>query len=270
MKKDQLLFTTGQFADMHHLNKRTLHYYDGIGLFSPAKKGENEYRYYTYMQSAELEHILALRELGMSIDEIKEYMKTPDAEGFMKISSQKLQEIEQQMRRLKELKTLLGDMRKSLQLCGEICDGKIEVIWREKEYLLLTPMKFGDTGAEEMKQIMSHLQAAWEQNRFKCSCGSYLSLDKVKAGEFDIYDGVFTPVLSSKKKDGIEVRPEGNYLCGYCIGDWSHIPSLYQKMLAYASDHSLELEGNCYETGMNEFAISSMEEYVTRIEIRIV
>lgn len=43
-----LLFTTGQFARLHHLNKRTLHYYDEIGLFSPAFKGENDYRYYTW------------------------------------------------------------------------------------------------------------------------------------------------------------------------------------------------------------------------------
>ena len=51
MMREEMLFTTGQFAKMHHLNKRTLHYYDEIGLFSPVKKGDNEYRYYTYMQS---------------------------------------------------------------------------------------------------------------------------------------------------------------------------------------------------------------------------
>ena len=42
-----LYFTAGQFARLHQLNKRTLHYYDDIGLFSPAYKGENGYRYYT-------------------------------------------------------------------------------------------------------------------------------------------------------------------------------------------------------------------------------
>lgn len=54
-KMKSLYFTAGQFARLHQLNKRTLHYYDDIGLFSPAYKGENGYRYYTYQQSAQLE-----------------------------------------------------------------------------------------------------------------------------------------------------------------------------------------------------------------------
>ena len=57
MPTKSLLFTTGQFARLHHLNKRTLHYYDEIGLFSPAFKGENDYRYYTWQQSADLEQM---------------------------------------------------------------------------------------------------------------------------------------------------------------------------------------------------------------------
>ncbi|MEG2037088.1 MAG: MerR family DNA-binding transcriptional regulator, partial [Ruthenibacterium sp.] len=66
-------FTTGQFARMHHINKRTLHYYDSIGLFSPAGVGENGYRYYTYLQGTALEMLLTMRELDMSIEEIDRY-----------------------------------------------------------------------------------------------------------------------------------------------------------------------------------------------------
>lgn len=269
MMREEMLFTTGQFAKMHQLNKRTLHYYDEIGLFSPAKKGDNEYRYYTYMQSAKLENILTLRELGMSIEEIREYVKCPSASGFMAISSQKLQEIDSQIKRLRQLKTLFRDMQESLVQCGDVFDGKIEAVWREKEYLLLTPMKFGDVEPEEMKQIIKHIQTAWEYNRFKSSCGSYVSLDKAKAGDFEIYDGVYTPVPLPPKRNSLELKPEGKYLCGYCVGDWSKITGLYEHMFEYANKHGLELEGNCYEMGLNEFAISSMDEYVTRVEIRI-
>lgn len=40
MKKSTKLLTTAEFAKLHEVNKRTLHYYDSIGLFSPAKKGK--------------------------------------------------------------------------------------------------------------------------------------------------------------------------------------------------------------------------------------
>ena len=98
-----LYFTAGQFARLHQLNKRTLHYYDDIGLFSPAYKGENGYRYYTYQQSAQLENILAMRQLNMSIEEIAAYLKHPNPQDFLKISQNKIEEIDQQIQQLQVL-----------------------------------------------------------------------------------------------------------------------------------------------------------------------
>lgn len=39
MKKQETDLTTSQFAAIHQVNPRTLHYYDSVGLFSPEKKG---------------------------------------------------------------------------------------------------------------------------------------------------------------------------------------------------------------------------------------
>ena len=47
MQQETIRLTTAQFAKLHNVNKRTLHYYDDIGLFSPCHKGENGYRYST-------------------------------------------------------------------------------------------------------------------------------------------------------------------------------------------------------------------------------
>ena len=45
-KKSELYFTTGEFARILGVRKHTLFHYDEIGLFSPALKEENGYRYY--------------------------------------------------------------------------------------------------------------------------------------------------------------------------------------------------------------------------------
>jgi len=99
--------TTAQFAQLHGINKRTLHYYDAIGLFSPIYKGDNNYRYYDYSQSIELEYILMLKELHMSLEEIKEYLDQPDTDRFFRIADGKLEEIDQEIRRLKKTKDIL-------------------------------------------------------------------------------------------------------------------------------------------------------------------
>lgn len=42
------LFSIGQFARLHEVNKKTLMWYDEIGLLKPAVTKPNGYRYYTY------------------------------------------------------------------------------------------------------------------------------------------------------------------------------------------------------------------------------
>ena len=131
MPTKSLLFTTGQFARLHHLNKRTLHYYDEIGLFSPAFKGENDYRYYTWQQSADLENILALRELHMSIDEIRSYLHSPNAQSFLALSERKIGEIDETIRHLTKLRAIMQKKQEMLHLSMQIKDGQIDTVQYE-------------------------------------------------------------------------------------------------------------------------------------------
>ncbi len=269
MRNEILFFTAGQFAKLHGLNKRTLHYYDEIGLFSPAHKGNNGYRYYTYHQSVELENILALRELGMSIEEIKTYLRQPNPEDFSRIATQKVHEIDEQMQQLRGLKALLLKKLDNLTVCQQVYDGKIAITWLQREFLLLTPMQLQEADFKEMRAIMEHLQTAWECNAYKTGCGSYISLAKVRRGDWESYDGLFTPVSKPASKGQLYIRPAGDYLCGYAIGSWDKLPALYRQMLDFAHQEGLELTGDCYEIGLNEFAISRPEEYITQVAIRI-
>ena len=43
-QRNELYFTTGEFAEILGVKKHTLFHYDEIGLFSPAVKEENGYR----------------------------------------------------------------------------------------------------------------------------------------------------------------------------------------------------------------------------------
>ncbi len=48
MEKKRKLLTIGQFAALHGINKKTLMWYDEIGLFHPSLiHPENGYRYYS-------------------------------------------------------------------------------------------------------------------------------------------------------------------------------------------------------------------------------
>ncbi len=73
MKNKKYFLTSGEFAKMNGINKRTLHYYNDIGLFRPEMIDENGYHYYSRFQAVQLEMILIFRRLGLSIEEIRTY-----------------------------------------------------------------------------------------------------------------------------------------------------------------------------------------------------
>lgn len=107
MKKNFKSLTTAQFAKLHGVNKRTLHYYDDIGLFSPRAKGENGYRFYDAAQSLDFEYIRMLKELNMSIDEIAAYREAPTPARFLEIASAKEEEIGRQIKKLRHAQKVL-------------------------------------------------------------------------------------------------------------------------------------------------------------------
>ena len=67
------------------VNKQTLLYYDKIHLFSPEYVDDMGYRYYTFTQLDCFYAIMTLKTIGMSLEEIKEYFDTRDAERTAKL-----------------------------------------------------------------------------------------------------------------------------------------------------------------------------------------
>lgn len=64
------LLKCGEFAKICGIPKKSLIYYDEIGLLKPYKTAENGYRYYARPQQAVVDKIKALKAIGMSLEEI--------------------------------------------------------------------------------------------------------------------------------------------------------------------------------------------------------
>lgn len=64
---------TGNFAKLCHVTKKTLYFYDEIGLLKPIRVAKNGYRFYDVMQCDKMATIKMLQELGASLDEIQSF-----------------------------------------------------------------------------------------------------------------------------------------------------------------------------------------------------
>lgn len=67
----------GELARRSGISVRTLHHWDEIGLLVPAERGAGGHRLYTGRDVARLERILALRSLGLALDEIAAELAKP-------------------------------------------------------------------------------------------------------------------------------------------------------------------------------------------------
>jgi DNA-binding transcriptional MerR regulator len=66
----------GEFSHLSQVTVKTLHHYDDIGLFKPSQIDRfTSYRYYTLDQLPRIHSIMALKELGLSLEEIAQVLQ---------------------------------------------------------------------------------------------------------------------------------------------------------------------------------------------------
>ncbi len=76
-------YSINKLAKLAGVSTRTLRYYDEIGLLSPERISSNDYRVYGQKEVDLLQQILFYRELGVSLDEIKNIVWSKDYDGIV-------------------------------------------------------------------------------------------------------------------------------------------------------------------------------------------
>ena len=92
----------GDFSQLGQVSVRTLHHYDERGLLKPAEIDDfTGYRFYSVDQLPRLNRILALKDLGFSLDQIGRLVQDDvPAEQLRGMLTLKQAEIERQLRDL--------------------------------------------------------------------------------------------------------------------------------------------------------------------------
>lgn len=94
------------FAKLAGTTRRTLIFYDREGLFKPAFiDKENGYRYYDYDQLYEFDFINGLRQLGLSIEEIKKVLSEKDKDILNVYLADYQLKLQQEIKQLQVLDT---------------------------------------------------------------------------------------------------------------------------------------------------------------------
>lgn len=105
-------YTVQKLGKLAGISTRTLRYYDEIEILKPARINSSGYRIYGQAEVDRLQQILFYRELGISLDRIKEIVTAPsfDRTGALKEHREKLFEKRQQ------LDLLIANVEKTIAL----------------------------------------------------------------------------------------------------------------------------------------------------------
>ena len=270
MEKTEKLLTIGQFASLHGINKKTLMWYDQIGLFKPAAiNPANGYRCYSYRQSPILETILLLRELDVSIDEIQGFMKNRSAENLKCLLDEKIAALDLQIVHLEALRNTLRNHQQNMTTLLTMDLSQISLVEKE-ECCLITVDIDRDTSFEKEVELITAETARYQLGRLHdASYGSMIPVSSLLMGNFYNYTCLFVEIPFLKQKKGLHTKPKGKYLRAFHKGSWDNIPKRYEAILEYARNQGLTLTGFSYEKGINEAVIDRIEDYIVQIEIPI-
>ena len=112
------MFKIGAFSQLTGVTVKALHYYDRVGLLKPAEVDRfTGYRYYTIGQIDRLNRILALKDLGLSLDEIgrvlDENLSAAEMRGMLRLKQAQLQQtIDEEQARLQRVEARLRQIER--------------------------------------------------------------------------------------------------------------------------------------------------------------
>jgi DNA-binding transcriptional MerR regulator len=106
----------GDFARLARTTVRTLRHYEDEGLLRPALRGQSRYRYYDAAQLLTWQRIVMLRELGLSIPDIRAVLTGGGSTKLLRAHREHLAEtLAQQANQLEQMDALLREMTDSSQ-----------------------------------------------------------------------------------------------------------------------------------------------------------
>lgn len=114
---ERSLFTIEQVAARTGLTKRTLRYYEELGLLPPTDRTEGNYRRYSEADIQRLEHIKKLRDLlGFSLADIREILNAEDERGQIKVAYRNETEAATKIAQLDRADELIRNQLRLIQL----------------------------------------------------------------------------------------------------------------------------------------------------------
>ncbi|MCR5757823.1 MAG: MerR family transcriptional regulator [Selenomonas sp.] len=273
-------FHIGEFAKMTGVNKRTLHYYDAEGIFSPDSVEANGYRSYSSRQIYPFYMIRMFRNMGLDLAEIKDYMQGRTPAKYDQLLAEQEEWLNQEIVKLKSMRQMVVNQRHILHKAREVALDKVEEqVFPDRrlhvsEKLRQLFLRQDREGVE--RQFAAHLRGVMDgQILSGYTFGAMVSPeDFMQPGHEQIVSYYY--VLTDKSWRHIppeyrRLRKGGRFLVTYFSGDYMNTADSYARLRKYMQEHHLQPAGFSYEESLIEdMSTADAQDFITSIAVPVV
>ena len=280
-----------EFSKFSGIETTTLRYWDDIGLFSPAKRDEeNNYRYYSPEQVIAVNFITVLSSLNVPLKTISNIESIRNPERVVHLIEQQEKQLDMEMLRLRECYSIIHTRRELINYGIKVIEGftvvdgarmdsgytgedgvnvdytSITVMDREESPLILGDRNKWTEGEGFYEPFMDFCRQAKKMRinlNFPIGAMHEDWAGFMEAPGEPHYFFSLDPVGNSQ-------RVAGRYMVGFNRGFYGQFNDLSERMAAYAEENSLILYGPVYSLYLqDEICMKDPSQYLAQVSVAV-
>ena len=245
------LLSIGEMAKLNEITAETLRHYERIGLIIPNYiDKETNYRYYRIEQSAKLDMILYMKNLGMPLTLIKAQLENENISFVQETLNEQLEIVEKKISELSQIKyTIEKNIENFTRFQGapKAPDIAIEHISSRRILVYDNKIDFHSTPFSDFEYALRKFKKAIKTNHlpmtYFCNIGDIIRKESLEQNRFIISE-VFILIDGTYEIDGnVEIIPECDYACTY-FDDYSKKYEYTQNVMNFIHENGYQISGD--------------------------
>lgn len=268
--KDKL--TIGEYAKLRKVTAETLRHYDRVGLFHPIERDpKTGYRYYSILQEEKLGTIRELKELGMSIEEIKMYFDHRNLEQSFALLQKAHAQLQERIHLLQELEKTLSGRIEHLERIMRHTDYETITIQSLPERFFIHKNEYVDSDQDFSYASLELEKALNEATPLLASNRLGVMVDLNETHPLRGIPFILIERTNSAESSYVHTIPAGRYATKFYKGPYKKILNAVKEMKNQIEQDGYRCKGPAYQIIQLDISVTDrIENEVIEIQLPII
>ena len=265
--------SVSELSELCNISRQAVLYYDKHNLLKPNFIDYNGYRYYHFKEYTKLEIILNLRKLGLSLEQIKEYLNNKSENKLYNLLETKVNDYK---KNIEKAMIMIADMQKMQSNILALNSIKLDSIYYkylpEQSYIVsdLVCKKFSIKN--RIKILGKNNLVVYKSPHFKYFFHNwFIKKEDYASGNYKQNRYYYIPANINPLEKKILKTPAGNYLFYSFKGLYQpNSSNIHEKIFNYLNANHLTIQSDIFITSKKNFWLTDFKDnYVNTLSFCI-